>query len=92
MVFALATPPAKSAICVFRVSGNGCLDKLPGLTGSGVEKYRTFYFRNIKNKKGRHVDGVGLIAFKGPDSYTGEDSFEVYALSLIHISEPTRPY
>ena len=23
-VFALATPPAKSAICVFRVSGAGC--------------------------------------------------------------------
>ena len=26
IVFALATPTAKSAICVFRVSGKGCLD------------------------------------------------------------------
>ena len=24
VVFALATPPAKSAICIFRVSGDGC--------------------------------------------------------------------
>ena len=31
-VFALATPPAKSAICVFRVSGDGCLEKLKELT------------------------------------------------------------
>ena len=24
------------------------------------------------------IDSVGLISFKGPKSYTGEDSFEVY--------------
>ena len=26
VIYALATPPAKSAICVFRVSGESCLD------------------------------------------------------------------
>ena len=25
------------------------------------------------------VDSVGVVFFKGPESYTGEDSFEVYA-------------
>jgi len=35
VVFALATPPAKSAICVFRVSGSGCLKKLVDLFGKG---------------------------------------------------------
>ena len=29
--------------------------------------------------KKRLLDTVGVISFKGPESYTGEDSFEVYA-------------
>jgi tRNA modification GTPase len=79
VVFALATPPAKSAICVFRVSGSGCLDKLKTLTGSVPQKPRTFYLRPFLDKNGNLVDTVGLVFFRGPDSYTGEDSFEVYA-------------
>ena len=79
VVFALATPPAKSAICVFRVSGSGCLDKLKTLTGSVPEKSRTFYLRPFLDKNGNLVDTVGLVFFRGPNSYTGEDSFEVYA-------------
>ena len=79
VVFALATPPAKSAICVFRVAGQGCLKKVKTLTGSSPEKPRTFYLRSLLNKDGVLVDRVGMIFFKGPESYTGEDSFEVYA-------------
>ena len=79
IVFALATPPAKSAICVFRVSGSGCLSKIPSLVGSPLKKHRSFYLRSIKNESGDIVDRVGIVSFKGPDSYTGEDSFEVYA-------------
>ena len=79
VVFALATPPAKSAICIFRVSGRGCLSKIPELAGSPLEKNKKFYLRTIKNKSGDIVDRVGIISFKGPDSYTGEDSFEVNA-------------
>jgi hypothetical protein len=44
--------PAKSAICVFRVSGSGCLDKLKTLTGSVPEKSRTFYLRPFLDKNG----------------------------------------
>ena len=79
VVFALATPPAKSAICIFRVSGPGCLSKIPELAGSPLEKNKKFYLRSVKNKSGDVIDRVGIISFKGPDSYTGEDSFEVYA-------------
>ena len=43
VVFALATPPAKSAICVFRVSGAGCLKKLGGLFGSEDFDFGRFY-------------------------------------------------
>jgi len=78
VVFALATPPAKSAICVFRVSGSGCLKKLKLLFGKEDFEFGRFYVNDLFNKKSV-VDRVGLIVFKGPGSYTGEDSFEVYA-------------
>ena len=78
VVFALATPPAKSAICVFRVSGSGCLKKLGDLFGKEDFKFGRFYVNDLFHKK-NIVDRVGLVVFKGPNSYTGEDSFEVYA-------------
>ena len=76
-VYALATPPAKSAICVFRVSGEGCLDQMPVLFGSPPKEHGFFCVRNI-SLKNEVIDNIGLISFKGPKSYTGEDSFEIY--------------
>jgi tRNA modification GTPase len=35
--------------------------------------------RPFLDKNSNLVDTVGLVFFRGPDSYTGEDSFEVYA-------------
>ena len=35
--------------------------------------------RPFLDKNGNLVDTVGLVFFTGPNSYTGEDSFEVYA-------------
>ena len=84
VVFALATPPAKSAICVYRVSGDGCLDSLEGLFGSKDFSPRMFHLADMKNGE-QLVDRVGLIVFKGPNSYTGEDSFEVYAHGSLGI-------
>ena len=78
VVFALATPPAKSAICVFRVSGSGCLKKLGDLFDKEGFRFGRFYVNDLFYKK-NIIDRVGLIVFKGPNSYTGEDSFEVYA-------------
>ena len=33
----------------------------------------------------RLVDKAGLLVFKGPNSYTGEDSFEVYAHGSLAV-------
>ena len=77
VVFALATPPAKSAICVFRVSGEGCLGAVEKLFNKPVQKHKTFCIRKLFHQ-GRIVDEVGVMTFGGPNSYTGEDSFEVY--------------
>ena len=83
-VFALATPPAKSAICVFRVSGKGCHDQLAKIINNKNFEIGRFHVREFFNKGGL-VDKAGLVAFKGPNSYTGEDSFEVYAHGSLGI-------
>ena len=78
VVFALATPPAKSAICVFRVSGAGCFVGLSKLLKGSKYSIGEFHVRSFFDESGL-IDRAGLVAFKGPKSYTGEDSFEVYA-------------
>ena len=47
VVYALATPPAKSAICVFRVSGEGCLDALEGLFKKRPKEHGFFCVRDM---------------------------------------------
>jgi len=78
VVFALATPPAKSAICVFRVSGDRCLELFEGVFNSPPDKERFFYKKSF-SFNGVLIDHVGVVYFKGPKSYTGEDSVEIYA-------------
>ena len=78
VVYALATPPAQSAICVFRVSGKGCLEALPQLFNSKLVEPRYFYKTEMFNG-GCFVDSVAVVFFRGPKSFTGEDGFEVYA-------------
>lgn len=78
IIYALATPPATSAICVFRVSGKGCLDHLSGLFGSHLSVPRLFYKTDMFNS-GVFVDSVAVVFFVAPGSYTGEDGFEVFA-------------
>ena len=78
IIYALATPPAQSAICVFRVSGEGCLDTLSKLFNSELLEPRYFYKTEMLNN-GAFIDSVAVVFFKGPKSFTGEDSFEVYA-------------
>ena len=83
-VFALATPPAKSAICIFRVSGEGCLTGLSKIIkNKGFEPGR-FHVRSFYSGD-RLIDKAGLLVFKGPNSYTGEDSFEVYAHGSLAV-------
>ena len=78
VVFALATPPAKSAICVFRVSGAGCFVSLSKLIKGSEYVVGSFHVKSFFGENGL-IDKAGLVVFKGPNSYTGEDSFEVYA-------------
>ena len=77
-VFALATPATKSALCVFRVSGSGCLDVFDSIFTKELNEPRKFYQRSLVSGS-TVIDTVGVVFFEGSSSYTGEDSFEVYA-------------
>ncbi len=83
-VFALATPPAKSAICVFRVSGNGCHGQLKTLLNNKSFDVGRFQVRGFYNNDVL-IDKAGLLVFEKPNSYTGEDSFEVYAHGSLGV-------
>ena len=77
-VYALATPASKSALCIFRVSGDGCLDSLNVIFNKPLKEPRTFYHRSLVFKE-KVIDRVGVVFFQGSSGFTGEDSFEIYA-------------
>ena len=84
VVYALATPAVKSAICIFRVSGKGCHSYISEIFGLDSPQPRRFLLCDLKSNE-TFIDRVGLILFEGPESYTGEDSFEVYAHGSLGV-------
>ncbi|MDA8884615.1 tRNA uridine-5-carboxymethylaminomethyl(34) synthesis GTPase MnmE [Gammaproteobacteria bacterium] len=77
-VYALATPASKSALCIFRVSGDGCLDSFNVIFDKHLKEPRTFYHRSLMFEE-KVIDRVGVVFFQGSSGFTGEDSFEIYA-------------
>ena len=63
---------------MFRVSGPGCLAAFDSIFTQALGEPRKFYQRSLMAGS-TVVDTVGVIFFEGPSSYTGEDSFEIYA-------------
>ena len=85
MIFALATPVAQSAIGVFRVSGAGCCDVFNGALNKPISRHREVFLRDVF-WNGVLVDRCSVVFYSGPNSYTGEDSIEVFChggLSVI---------
>ena len=77
MIFALATPVAQSAIGVFRISGPGCCDVFSKALNKPISKYREVFLRDVI-WDGELVDRCSVVFYSGPNSYTGEDSVEVF--------------
>ncbi|MBF0347828.1 MAG: tRNA uridine-5-carboxymethylaminomethyl(34) synthesis GTPase MnmE [Magnetococcales bacterium] len=80
-ICALATPWGQSAIAVIRLSGTGCGKKLnnhfvPRLNENEFNK-RFVRFAKFFDHQGQLLDQVVLIHFPGPNSFTGEDVFEI---------------
>ena len=75
-IFALATPPGRSALAVLRVSGSLTIEVIASLTGTSLPPFRKASLRRLVNSRGEPIDDAIVTLFRGPNSFTGEDSAE----------------
>ena len=77
-IVALATPPLRSALAIVRLSGDDCFFIVSKFFTKDITKVEknTIYHGFIKDKE-EIIDEVVLLAYKGPKSFTGEDSVEI---------------
>ena len=77
-IVALATAPIKSALSIIRLSGDNVFDVVSKCFSKDLRniKEKTILFGSISNKSEK-IDEVVLLAYKGPKSFTGEDSVEI---------------
>ena len=77
-IVALATPPLRSALAIVRLSGDDCFFIVSKFFTKDITKVEknTIYHGFIKDEE-EIIDEVVLLAYKGPKSFTGEDSVEI---------------
>ncbi len=78
IIAAIATGYAVAAIGIVRVSGRGSLEILEKIfTKKPPYEHRKIHYGHITDSNGEVIDEVLVSVFKAPNSYTGEDSFEI---------------
>ncbi|MFN4288317.1 MAG: tRNA uridine-5-carboxymethylaminomethyl(34) synthesis GTPase MnmE [Brevundimonas sp.] len=75
-IFALATPPGRSALALMRISGPRCAEVLNAL-GAGSLEVRKAGLRTLRTQGGEVIDQALCVRFEGPASFTGEDVAEL---------------
>ncbi len=76
---------AQSAIGVFRISGVGCCERFNKALNKPISEYRKVFLRDVF-WEGVLIDRCSVVFYSSPNSYTGEDSVEVFChggLSVI---------
>jgi tRNA modification GTPase len=94
-ICALATPLAKSALAVIRTSGKDIIEIISGMFSRPHDliqaKSREMLYGNLIDQSvasnARLIDEVMLSVFRNPQSYTGEDSIEIYCHGSIPVIE-----
>ena len=79
-IVALATPQGVGAIGVIRLSGPAALSLLnPFFKAKDLTAVagHTSHFGSVRDEQGGLLDEVLIAVFKGPRSYTGEDTLEI---------------
>lgn len=86
-IVALATPPMKSALAIVRLSGDDCFDVVSKIFSKDLRNItkRTAFVGEIRYKD-QLIDDVVLNAYKGPKSFTGEDSVEIICHGSVLIA------
>ena len=77
-IVALATAPIKSALSIVRLSGDDVFEVVSKCFSKDLTniKERTIIYGSIVNEQEK-IDDVVLLAYKGPKSFTGENSVEI---------------
>lgn len=78
-IAAVSTPFGKGAIALVRVSGDGCLEIARRIFRTNGEiRPRFAAYGEVVDAESKEVVDDGILTyFAGPNSYTGEDSFEI---------------
>ncbi len=79
-IAALSTAPGQAAIAVLRVSGPEAISIVnEGFKGKNLKKAEshTAHLGYLMDEKGGVIDQVVVTLFRGPHSYTGEDTVEI---------------
>jgi tRNA modification GTPase len=75
-IFALSTPPGRSAIAVFRLSGSQCLSIIQKMSPDFKILHRQAQFLKLYDQEDI-LDQALVLYFKAPFSFTGEESLEL---------------
>ena len=77
-IVALATAPIKSALGIVRLSGDDVFEVVSKCFSKDLRqiKEKTILYGSIVDEDEK-IDDVVLLAYKGPKSFTGEDSVEI---------------
>jgi len=80
-IVAIATPVGEGGISVVRISGFAALPiaakGFQGKSPLSIAQSHTAHFGRIVDEEGVAIDQVVAVVFRGPHSYTGEDTVEI---------------
>lgn len=85
-IAALATPLGTSAVALVRVSGAESPALAQALFGREIPERHSRHGDYV-DREGRLVDDVIAVYFKGPRSYTGEDSLEITCHGSPYVAQ-----
>lgn len=77
-IFALSTPPGRSGVAVIRLSGDRAGPILDTLAGRPRPEARAAVLRRLRDRTDATLDRALVLWFRGPASFTGEDSAEFH--------------
>lgn len=92
-IYALATAPGIGAIAIIRLSGsetialvNSIFFSVKGKQNLLSKASHTLHFGTIRDEN-RIIDEVLISLFKGPTSYTGEDTIEISCHGSLYVQQ-----
>ena len=87
-IYALATPPFKSALAIIRISGDDSVNIVNNFFSRDLNTYNKNSIVNGDILDGKNiVDNVVLLIYHAPKSFTGENSIEIICHGSMLVVE-----